>query len=612
MTPRRWTWLLAAGIATLAIAPAAAQTVTRGPYLQIPTPTSIVVRWRTDVATDSRVRYGSAPGSLTAMADDPTATTEHEVAVTGLTPSTQYFYSIGTTTAALAGDDASHFFRTTPPVGTVQPVRIWVTGDGGFANADGQAVRDSFLTYNAGQTVDLWLLLGDNAYLVGSDSDYQAALFEMHADMLRRVPAWPTFGNHEALSSNSLTETGPYFDIFTLPRAGEAGGVPSGTEAYYSFDYANIHFIVLDSHFSDNSPGSPMLLWLEADLQATTADWVIAYWHHPPYSKSLVHDSDTEQREIDMRQNVLPVLEDYGVDLVLAGHAHVYERSALLDGHYGLSQTLTSAMLLDTGDGDPAGDGAYRKAGTGANPHQGAVYVTAGSSSQARFLKSPGHPAHVVGLAELGSLVLDVDGDVLTLRFLDDAAQVDDTFTIAKGVSACPATPRTGCEDAGRARLVLRDRPDDARDRLLLRLKALALPGADVGDPFAQTDLALCLYDASGALLGTSLPPGRSGALAPSDPPGTTTPWKATRAGFRYRDPAAAHGGVRLLRVKTGEAPRGAAVLRGKGPALGLPALPLTPPLTAQLVNVDAGKCWQATFTSARQNDAAKVVAVLP
>jgi hypothetical protein len=249
-----------------------ALTVTRGPYLQTATPGGIIVRWRTDVATDSRVRFGAAPGSLSQTADDPAATTDHVVPVPSLGADTLYYYSIGSALGALVGDDTDHFFRTPPTPGAPKPTRIWATGDGGFANANGQAVRDAYAAYNAGGTTDLWLLLGDNAYLFGSDANYQAALFDMHHDLLRQVPAWPTFGNHEALSSDSITATGPYFDMFSLPTAGEAGGVASGSEAYYAFDYGNIHFIDLDGHGTDNTPGSPMLTWLEDDLSQRPTD----------------------------------------------------------------------------------------------------------------------------------------------------------------------------------------------------------------------------------------------------------------------------------------------------------------------------------------------------
>ena len=63
------------------------------------------------------------------------------------------------------------------------------------------------------------------------------------------------------------------------------------------------------------------MTWLKADLAATTQPWIIAFWHHPPYSKGS-HDSDTEVRHVEMREAALPVLEAGGVDLMLSGHTH--------------------------------------------------------------------------------------------------------------------------------------------------------------------------------------------------------------------------------------------------------------------------------------------------
>ena len=81
-----------------------------------------------------------------------------------------------------------------------------------------------------------------------------------------------------------------------------------------------------------------MLTWRENDLAETTQKWIIAYWHHPPYTKGS-HNSDSESRLVDMRENALPILESSGVDLVLSGHSHSYERSYQLHGHYGTSGT---------------------------------------------------------------------------------------------------------------------------------------------------------------------------------------------------------------------------------------------------------------------------------
>lgn len=316
--------------------------LTRGPYLQMGTPTGIVVKWRTNGASDSRVRYGTDTASLTAFSDDATLTTEHEVTLSNLLPDTKYYYSVGTTTNTPAGGDLSYSFVTSPATGTSKPTRIWVIGDSGTANVSAAAVRDAYLSFTASRHTDLWLMLGDNAYDDGTDTQYQAAVFDMYPTILRQSALWPTMGNHDGHTANSGTQTGPYYDIFSLPKQGEAGGLASGTEAYYSFDYGNIHFICLDSFGTDRSPTGPMMTWMQMDLAATAQQWIIAFWHHPPYSKGS-HDSDSDSGMTQMRTNALPILEAGGVDLVLTGHSHSYERSFLLDGHYGVSSTLAQS-----------------------------------------------------------------------------------------------------------------------------------------------------------------------------------------------------------------------------------------------------------------------------
>ena len=158
----------------------------------------------------------------------------------------------------LAGDNGSYYFPDiSVPSGISKRTRIWVLGDSGTGNNDARAVRDAYTAYAGSQHTDLWLMLGDNAYNRGTETEYQTAVFNTYPEMLRKSVLWPSLGNHDGSSSESATQSGPYFDIFTLPRNAEAGGVPSGTEAYYSFDYANIHFVVLDSFGSDRAPTVP-------------------------------------------------------------------------------------------------------------------------------------------------------------------------------------------------------------------------------------------------------------------------------------------------------------------------------------------------------------------
>ena len=139
--------------------------------------------------------------------------------MTGLAPDTTYYYSVGTTTATLAGNTADHFFVTSPPAGTAKPTRVWVLGDSGTADANARAVRDALpRVHRRRPPTDLWLMLGDNAYTTGTDAEYQAAVFDMYPTMLRKSVLWPTLGNHDGMSADSATQTGPYYDIFTLPR----------------------------------------------------------------------------------------------------------------------------------------------------------------------------------------------------------------------------------------------------------------------------------------------------------------------------------------------------------------------------------------------------------
>jgi hypothetical protein len=414
--------------------------VVRGPYLQSGTVSNMVVRWRTDVTTDTRVQFGLLPSALNWQVLDSSLTTEHIVTLTNLAPDTKYYYAIGTSGENLAGDDSYYF--VTAPRGP-KPTRIWAIGDCGTASAGAdtwRGVRDAYTAYAGNRETDVWLMLGDNAYHYGTDAQYQVAVFQSYAQLLRKWTLWSTIGNHETYAP-LIGQPVSYFDNFTFPTAGEAGGEPSGSENYYSFNYGGVHFVCVDSELAANSPGSAMLLWLEADLAANTNLWTIVFFHSPPYSFST-HNSDeptdTAGHLVQMRENVVPILESYGVDVVLCGHSHSYERSYLLYGHYGYSSSLTPAMIQDARDGRMDGEGAYRKQISGPNT-QGTVYVVAGSSGWVTgdtFIPQYLHPAMFIKLKQLGSMVIDVDGNRLDAKFLRETGAIDDYFTIIKEDSA--------------------------------------------------------------------------------------------------------------------------------------------------------------------------------
>lgn len=403
--------------------------ITRGPYLQIGTQTNLIVRFRTDLSIEARVAYGTNQLMLDQVVTRTGSRTQHSFLLHNLIPGTRYYYAIGTSsTWLLEGPELT--FKTAPA--DTQPVRIWAIGDSGTAavgNFGSYDVRDAYLHFNGNQHTDVWLMLGDNAYNSGTDLQYQRAVFDTYPTLLRNTVLWPTIGNHETYSAD---EDGhfPYLDIFTLPQNGQAGGVASGTIRYYSFDYSNIHFVCLDSETSGLMPDDPMPTWLNEDLMATTKDWIIVYWHSPPYSKGS-HDSDLESPLIEMRERIVPILEQYGVDLVLCGHSHNYERSYLLHGHYGISSTLTPSMILDSGSGRTNESGPYLKVPVEGQPPSGTVYVVAGSSGWATETNGH-HPVMHSQYLYTGSMVIDVNGPRLDAKFLRATEAVADYFTILK------------------------------------------------------------------------------------------------------------------------------------------------------------------------------------
>jgi len=428
-------------------------TVVRGPYLQMPRSDGMMLCWRTDVATDSEVRFGTDLANLDQVVVDTVQTTEHRVDVSGLQPFTKYYYSVGTSTEVLEGGNEAHYFVSSPTIGTDQPIRAWVTGDFGKGNQGQIDVKQSFLDYTGDDHTDLWLWLGDNVYDSGTDEEFQQKVFDSiygYHHIFKYLPFMPIPGNHDYLSINLLDDpedhVGPYYDIVEVPTNGEIGGVPSGYELYYSYDYGSVHFIALNSEiiaWTGAVPfppfvSSPMSEWLEQDLQANDKDWVVVYFHQPPYSKGS-HDSDDiwELLMEAMRENFLPILEQYGVDLVLSGHSHAYERSYLIKGHYGNSGSWNaSTMLVDGSSGNDAVGEAYVKYKSGPNANEGTVYAVVGNSgSKTDDAAGSQHPAMFkfdYGNDVYGSLILDIDGNRLDGKYLRSTGVIEDSFTILK------------------------------------------------------------------------------------------------------------------------------------------------------------------------------------
>lgn len=371
--------------------------IVRGPYLQQVSERRALVRFDTDRPARAWVAHGPRPDLLTKRNEESEPVRQHAVAFDDLSETEARYYAIGVGERTLVGRDELH--RVPRPAAKV---RAWITGDQGAANEGARAVRDAMLAVTRDRPPGLWITLGDNAYPSGSEAEFQAAVFDTYAGLLPRIAFQPSPGNHDLQSTHRSEDRGPYFDVFSPPTAGEAGGVPSGRERWYSFDWGPLHVVSLDTVSGHRRPDGPMLTWLEQDLALARASgrWLLAAFHHPPYTRGS-HDGVVERATSLVRERIVPILEDAGAAVVFAGHSHTYERSRV---------------------------------------GEGAVYVVSGHASQ------PGsgpldHPGMVVSRADLrGSILLDADRCRLEMRAIDERGQVFDRFELTRP-EPCPAAP---------------------------------------------------------------------------------------------------------------------------------------------------------------------------
>lgn len=149
----------------------------------------------------------------------------------------------------------------------------------------------------------------------GLEAEQWVIFNEIASELMETTEFYPALGNHE--------ENSPlYFDNFELPN----------NERWYVVEKNNIHFIILDSN-SDLSEDSEQYQWFEADLRNIGEEikFVIAVLHHPPFSTGPHGD---DEKVMALREILVPLFEQYGVDMVFAGHDHFYERSLYNNIYY--------------------------------------------------------------------------------------------------------------------------------------------------------------------------------------------------------------------------------------------------------------------------------------
>ena len=98
-----------------------------------------------------------------------------------------------------------------------------------------------------------------------------------------------------------------------------------GGQRYYSFQKKDVEFLALDRNYMDPQ----QLAWIENQLKSSDAKWKICFFHHPMFTDATFHGPD-----LDLRKQLMPLFIQYGVNLVLSGHEHVYEHVKPQNGVY--------------------------------------------------------------------------------------------------------------------------------------------------------------------------------------------------------------------------------------------------------------------------------------
>ncbi|MDF2439121.1 MAG: acid phosphatase type 7 [Abditibacteriota bacterium] len=277
----------------------------RDPYLQLASPTSVTLVWQTAQPASTLFEYQleGAEKWWTTATVDATPERQHVVKLTGLKPGTRYRYRAGSN----GRKTFEGVFQTNKLPGRTFSFAAW--GDSGVGGDEQKQLAAQIEK----QKPDLLLHTGDLIYPRGQWKGFEPYFFDIYKKSLARVPFYGCLGNHDILTQKGR----PLLENFLFPRNGPPGLMP---ERNYSFDYADAHFVVIDSTLKARELRERVVPWLQRGLRNSKAKWKIAMFHHPPFS-SGVHGDEKSTKE-----TLVPVFEQAKVDLVLNGHDHAYER----------------------------------------------------------------------------------------------------------------------------------------------------------------------------------------------------------------------------------------------------------------------------------------------
>lgn len=289
--------------------------------------TSRTFMWQSDYAEENPVvEYRQAgddttimqlPASSDAFSDDGVTTYIHTAAVSDLKPGTAYEYRVG------AGDKRSDWqsFHTAQghdfkalifPDSQSSDYSVWAA----TTQPAWQRNQDAQFFINMGDLVDN-----------GQDHYQWNAWFDVVGDMIARIPVVTLLGNHETYDKDwKVRMPEAYLHLFALPRIDRE----KYQNQFYSFDYGDVHFVVLNTQSQELADFEPSLdedevAWFKEDMAKTTKKWKIVLMHKDPLQYGFANRPEPREEGFSPEGRLwMPLFDQYGVDAVLSAHLHTY------------------------------------------------------------------------------------------------------------------------------------------------------------------------------------------------------------------------------------------------------------------------------------------------
>ena len=286
---------------------------------------SRTIMWQSEVAENGafveyRVKGTEPIISVSAtneqFTDDKITNYLHAVTLTNLTANTKYEYRVGYSDKRsewhdFATESRGKFKALIFPDSQSNDYRGWAN----LVQTAGKANPDAAFFVNMGDLVDN-----------GEDHTQWRAWFDSVNGLIDRIPVVPLLGNHETYDLNwKVRMPLAYLNLFSLP----ANGSQERKNQYYSYDYGDVHFVVLNTQMAEMEQFQPGLLetqieWFKNDISKTNKKWKVVLMHKDVLTYAFKNRTDRQEGISDMGQAFMPLFDQYGVDAVLTAHLHTY------------------------------------------------------------------------------------------------------------------------------------------------------------------------------------------------------------------------------------------------------------------------------------------------